>query len=160
MLLNFATLSRAGIVQSPFDEVSMRPTSLLFAAALALSAAALPKQASQSQTQGSVPLIRANTRAVAVDVVVTRGHDEPVTSLRKQDFHVIEDGKPQSIDFFEEHTALTAPPNIKLVPMPANVFTNVPAAPESDSVNVLLLDLLNTDRQDQKFCPSADHQLP
>ena len=131
----------------------MRPTSLLLAAvALGLSAVALPtqtNQTNQTKTQSSVPVIRANTRAVAVDVVVTKGLDQPVGGLHKQDFQLMEDGKPQAIDFFEEHTAVQAPPNIKLVPMSANVFTDVPAAPESDSVNVLLLDLLNTDRQDQ-----------
>jgi VWFA-related protein len=141
------------LTRSGLSQLTLRSTSSLFAIAVAigLSATTLPTQSNPPQTQSSVPVLRANTRAVAVDVVVTRGHDEPVTALRKQDFHVIEDGKPQSIDFFEDHAAISAPPNIKLVPMPANVFTNVPAAPESDSVNVLLLDLLNTDRQDQSY---------
>lgn len=35
--------------------------------------------------------------------------------------------------------------------MPPGVYTNVPAAPESDSVNVLLLDALNTDKEDQSY---------
>src|SRR5580692_2728978 len=132
----------------------MRPTSLLLAAmALGLSAAALPTQTNQPQTQSAIPVIRANTRAVAVDVVVTRDHDEPVTALRKQDFTVLEDGKPVTVDFFEEHTAKTLPPGAvpSLAKMPPNMYTNVPPAPESDSVNVLLLDTLNTDRPDQAY---------
>jgi VWFA-related protein len=130
----------------------MRPTPLLFAAvSLGLSATTLPTQTNSPQPQSSVPVIRANTRAVAVDVVVTKGQDQPVGGLHKQDFQLMEDGKPQAIDFFEEHTAVQAPPDIKLAPMPPNVYTNVPAAPASDSVNVLLLDLLNTDRQDQSY---------
>ncbi len=103
-------------------------------------------------TYGQVPVIKANTRAVAVDVVVTKGQDEPVTALRKQDFVLMEDGKPQAIDFFEEHTVPIA--SAVLAPQPAlppHVYTNVPAAPQSDAVNVLLLDSLNTPRQDQSY---------
>jgi VWFA-related protein len=132
----------------------MRSTPLLLVAvSLGLSAAALPTQSNPPQTQSAIPVIRANSRAVAVDVVVTKGQDEPVTALRKQDFTVLEDGKPVTVDYFEEHTAKTLPPGAlpALAKMPPNVYTNVPPAPESDSVNVLLLDTLNTDRPDQAY---------
>ena len=103
-------------------------------------------------TYAQVPVIKANTRAVAVDVVVTKGQDEPVTALRKQDFVLMEDGKPQAIDFFEEHTVPVASAALAPLPaMPPHVYTNVPAAPQSDAVNVLLLDSLNTPRQDQSY---------
>jgi len=100
-----------------------------------------------------VPVFKANARAVEVDVVVTKSGGEAVTALHKQDFQVIEDGKPQRIDFFEEHTTKALPPGA-LLPfpkMPPNVYTNVPPAPASDSVNVLLLDSLNTEKQDQSY---------
>ena len=105
-----------------------------------------------SGQQAPVAVLKANARAVVVDVVVTKG-EEPVAALHKQDFEVIEDGKPQTIDFFEEHKAKTLPPGAlqPLPPMPPNVYTNVPPAPESDAVNVLLLDSLNTEKQDQVF---------
>ncbi|MGP8174125.1 MAG: VWA domain-containing protein [Terracidiphilus sp.] len=96
---------------------------------------------------------RTNANAVVVDVVVTKGSGEPVPALHKQDFQVLEDGKPQTIDFFEEHTAETLPPGAlpPLPKMPPDVYTNVPPVPESDSVNVLLLDSLNTEQQDQVY---------
>jgi VWFA-related protein len=102
--------------------------------------------------QGPVPVFKTHSHAVVVDVVVTKG-DDAVTGLHKQDFQVLEDGKPVTVDFFEEHTAKTLPPGAvpALAKMPPNVYTNVPPAPESDSVNVLLLDTLNTDRQDQAY---------
>ena len=102
--------------------------------------------------QGPVPVFKAHSHAVVVDVVVTKG-DDAVTGLHKQDFQVLEDGKPVTVDFFEEHTAKTLPPGAApaLEKMPPNVYTNVPPAPESDSVNVLMLDTLNTDRQDQAY---------
>jgi VWFA-related protein len=143
------------LTRSGLPQLTLRSTSLLFAGvvSLSLSAAALPTQSNPPQTQSAIPVIRADTRAVAVDVVVTKDQDQPVGGLHKQDFQLLEDGKPVTVDFFEEHTARTLLPGVlpALVKMPPNVYTNVPPAPESDSVNVLLLDTLNTDRPDQAY---------
>jgi VWFA-related protein len=102
--------------------------------------------------QGPIPVFKTHSHAVVVDVVVTKG-DQAVTGLHKQDFQVLEDRKPVAVDYFEEHMPKTLPLGAQkpLPPMPPNVYTNVPPAPESDSVNVLLLDTLNTDRQDQSY---------
>ena len=97
-----------------------------------------------------VPVFKANSEAVVVDVVVTKGNDQPIVNLRKEDFQLVEDGQAQRVDLFEEHTASTAPAD-PLPPMPANVFTNQPVVPPGDSVNVLLLDSLNTPKPDQAF---------
>jgi len=88
-----------------------------------------------------------------VDVVVTKGDDEPVLALHKQDFQVMEDGKPVEIDYFEEHTAKFVPPGAlpELPKIPPNIYVNAPATPLDDSVNVLLLDNLNTPKQDQSY---------
>jgi VWFA-related protein len=101
--------------------------------------------------QAGVSVLKANALAVAVDVVVTRGKDEPVLSLRKQDFQVLEDGRPQPIDLFEEHSAATIQPAVTPQQLPPHIYTNLPAAPQSDSVNVLLLDSLNTAEPDQAY---------
>lgn len=106
----------------------------------------------QSQTQApqSIPTFKANTRLVLLDVVVTSNKGEPVTGLKKPDFEVLEDGKPQTISTFEEHKG--APPTqVKLPPMPSNVYTNFPLVQTSDSVNVILLDALNTLTSDQVY---------
>jgi hypothetical protein len=143
------------LTRSGLSQLTLRSTSSLFAIAVAIgfSAPALPTQSNPPQTRSAIPVIRANTRAVAVDEVVTRGYDEPVPSLRRQDFTVLEDGNPVTVDFFEEHTAKTLPPGVPpaLAKMPPNVYTNIPPTPESDSVNVLLLDTLNTYRPDQAY---------
>jgi VWFA-related protein len=128
----------------------LRP-SLLLAAILAFPLSST--LASQiKDTPAKPPVFRTNTRAVVVDVVVTKA-DEPITGLHAKDFTILEDGKPQTIDFFEEHTAKTLPADaLKPLPaMPPGVYTNVPPAPPSDSVNVLLLDSLNTDKEDQAY---------
>jgi len=116
---------------------------------LCCSASLLSQPGSASQA----PLIKTNARAVVVDVVVTRGNDEPVTGLSRQSFHVSEDGKLQAIDYFEEHTSKELPLD-KLQPlptMPPGVYTNVPTVPPTDAVNVILLDTLNSEGQDLSY---------
>jgi len=125
---------------------------VLFFCCVAPLCAQNPAPATPS-AQAQVPVFKANARAVEVDVVVTRENGEPVTSLHKGDFKVMEDGKPQAIDFFEEHLERTPPPGATppLPKMPADVYTNVPPVPPSDAVNVLLLDSLNTEVRDQAY---------
>lgn len=109
---------------------------------------------SQNSTPGkSAPTIKSKVRLVLVDVVVTNGKGEAVTGLHKEDFEILEDGKPQPISTFEEHHG--APPTqITLPPMPPHVYTNFPVTQSADSVNVLLLDALNTPSRDQAYVHS------
>jgi VWFA-related protein len=93
---------------------------------------------------------KANARVVIVDVVVTDRNDQPVPGLHKEDFQVLEDGQAQTVSFFEEHTG-AAPIVAKPAALPPNVFTNLPRTDAPDSLNVLLLDALNTPLQDQSF---------
>jgi len=100
--------------------------------------------------------LRVNARSVVVDVVVTDRNGNAITGLPKEDFQVFEDGKPQTLTFFEPHAgapaiAPEALPSQAPPPLPPNTFTNVPAAVPSDSVNVLLMDALNTPMQDQTY---------
>ena len=53
--------------------------------------------------------IKAESRLVLVDAVVTDKKDEPVTGLSKDDFRVLEDGKPQAIVGFQTHTGAPMP---------------------------------------------------
>ncbi len=100
------------------------------------------------RSAGAPLYFRANVHAVIVDVVVTKGRDETVPSLQKQDFEIKEDGNPQTIDFFEEHAP--APDSAAPAPaLPPNTFTNQPSTLPGDEVTVLLLDKLNTPAEDQ-----------
>jgi VWFA-related protein len=112
--------------------------------------APLHSQSNPQSAGGNGPTIKVETRVVLVDVVVTNVKGEAIPGLSKNDFQIIEDGAPQTISSFEEHKG-GSPTTIKLPPMPANVFTNFPTMKSSDSVNVLLLDLLNTQPADQSF---------
>ena len=112
----------------------------------------LPAASLSAQTTADTsaqPNFKATTREVVVDVVVIGGKGEAVNGLRKEQFQIFEDGKPQTIDFFEVHGSKALPAGSLPTPpkMPPNVYTNVPPAPVDDAVNVLLLDSLNTPPQ-------------
>jgi VWFA-related protein len=107
----------------------------------------------QGQTpppQAPSPTIKSEVRIALVDIVVTEGNGKSVGGLQKGDFQVAEDGRPQTISFFEEHRVAAAKP-VSLPPMPPDMFTNYPMIPTTDSVNVLLLDSLNTQAIDQTY---------
>jgi VWFA-related protein len=93
--------------------------------------------------EGPPPQLTLNVRTAVEDVVVMDKNGHAVPDLRKEDFQVFENGKPQAIAFFEPNFAETesAPPPSAL---PPNTFTNVPASPPNNVTNVLLLDALNT----------------
>jgi VWFA-related protein len=107
----------------------------------------------QSESSNPGATLKLTSRSVLVDVVVEDGKGEPVLTLPQKHFEVLEDGKPQKIDFFEEHKGRAIVPGAlpPLPAMPPNVYTNVPPAPLSDSVNILLLDTLNTPPQDFSY---------
>ena len=123
-------------------------SSLLFLAGLCFSRSQEQRPPLSSPVQG--PSIRAESRIVVVDVVVTDKQGQSVPGLSKDDFHISEDSDPQIVTSFEEHKGAAAN-EMKLLPMPPNVFTNFPTTLGADSVNVLLLDLLNTQPQNQAF---------
>jgi VWFA-related protein len=118
------------------------------APATAPAAAPAVTNETQPASTTAVATIHARSNLVVVDVVVSDSKKNPVHGLQKSDFVLMEDGKPQVIRNFEEHSASPAaetqiepPPLEKLHP---GVFTNKSAAPANGPVNVLLLDYLNT----------------
>src|SRR5690348_9611897 len=95
-------------------------------------------------------VLKVEVRVVLLDVVVTNKRGEPVSGLKKEQFQIIEDGAPQTLASFEEHH--DAPQNAKAsvtgsesgAPLPPGVYTSAQTVKPSDSLNVLLLDWLNT----------------
>jgi VWFA-related protein len=90
------------------------------------------------------PTIRASADLVVVDVVVTDGQQNPVHNLSGANFTILEDGKPQTVKVFEEHTAQAAAPLPPKPQMAPGSFTNYTPAPASGALDILLLDKLNT----------------
>ncbi|HEY6371573.1 MAG TPA: VWA domain-containing protein [Candidatus Sulfotelmatobacter sp.] len=100
---------------------------------------------------GSMITLKSRAQVVALDVVVTdpkSGHT--VKGLSREDFQVREDGKPQTISYFDEVEPRPAPSVPPRKEVPANIFSNDSPTPESESVTVILYDLLNTPVDEQQ----------
>ncbi len=105
------------------------------------------------QEGGAPPVIKVTTRLVQVSVIVTGKKNEPVTGLTKDDFVVLDKGKPQQIQFFAEEAYGVLPPQKDQKPLPPNVFSNKleHRSNAPTAVTVILLDLLNTKFADQAY---------
>ena len=100
--------------------------------------------------QDNVPVFQSKVRVVLVDVVVTDGKGTAVSGLQVKDFRLLENGKPQKVASFEEHTG-PVPSQFTIPPMPPHVYTNFPRIATTDSLNVVLVDMLNTRLPDQSY---------
>jgi VWFA-related protein len=79
--------------------------------------------------ESGVYTLHADTHLVLLDVTVMDKQGHPVTGLTKDDFKLLEDGRPQTIKFFEEHAPVD-PVEIArqkaaaLAGQPPNTFAN------------------------------------
>ena len=81
-----------------------------------------------------------------------------IHNLDRNQFRVFEDGHEQPITSFDEHRpavlttgAASGPTTILAASLPPNTYSNVPANSEGSSANVLLLDELNTPKENREF---------
>jgi hypothetical protein len=98
--------------------------------------------------------LQVTSRAVLVDVTVIDRSGHPVKGLKQDAFTVTEQGKAQTVSFFEEHTGVAPLEAAELPKLPPNTFSNFSPFPAPDAVNVLLLDSLNTRMESQSFVHS------
>ena len=97
----------------------------------------------QDQAKPSQPTFRSTTRLVVVDVVATDEKGSPVKDLKAEDFVVSENKEPQKVvDFGFHQPGNTATASHQPAP---NVFSNSPLYSGNSSLNVILLDAINTD---------------
>ncbi len=122
--------------------------------------AASKASAKPSAAQNSAPVytLKASARLVVVDVVVLDRNHKPVLGLRPSDFRVFENRTPQTTLYFNAHTGSVTPeaPEVAsaLASLPPATYINLPGTPASDTVDVLLLDALNTPMANQSYVRS------
>jgi VWFA-related protein len=129
---------------------------------LALILACAAPTMAQDAAPDSSPTLHLNSRAVLIDVIVTDHNGKPVSGLTKDAFRITEQGKPQSISFFEEHRGLSPEQARKaeFPQLPPDVFSNYSPIGTPPAVNILLLDSLNTPMPDQIYLrQAAEHYL-
>ena len=111
-----------------------------------------PRAQTPQSGQTPVGTLHTSTQLVIVDVVVEDHSGHPIHGLTRDNFVLTEQKKPQAIRDFDEHSsAADKKPGPPIPPMPPGVFTDyTPFAPDS-TLNVLLVDALNTPLNDQIF---------
>ena len=119
--------------------------------ALAFSGIALPCLAFSQPVHGK-------PQPVTLDVVVTDGASHPLTNLALQDFEILENGKKQKILSFEAPGEPHEAEAISVPTLPLNTFSNLNAFPPR-SIEIVLLDQLNTSEEDQELALGSLHEL-
>ena len=126
------------------------------------SSASTPSAAAASSTRTNPQaVLRAETRLVQLNVIAQDKKGQPIEGLKREDFTLLDNGKPQNITLFaSEPEALSAKsstggsetPDAK-GDLPPNVFGNRVrhAGEKPGSVAVILLDALNTSFSDQVY---------
>jgi len=120
-------------------------------------AVAVTPAATAPPPDATTPVFRTTARLVQVDVVALDKQGHPLTDLKREDFTVLQDGRPQSARVFEaHHTPLperTAEPAEKaqdVQPHYLNSYSNAPSAAANQNWTIILFDMLNTPTQDQQ----------
>ena len=128
-----------------------RPSLRLFVASIFVLIQSLTPSAFAQQATSEMPsiTIRANTRLVVVDVVVTDKKGQPVTGLKADDFTLEENGKKQKISVFAAPGAANRP---KQESAPPGILSNHPEHVGPSGVpTILLLDAVNSPFKDQAY---------
>jgi len=116
------------------------PTALAFALGAVAALAQIPPQA---------PKIHVSTHLVQIGIIVRDGKGA-VEDLTKDDFAILDRGKPQTISVFTAESAPSTPQPASSQPLPqplpANTFSDLPQVNGSAvrSITIVLLDNLNT----------------
>ena len=107
-------------------------------------------------------MFRSRRQIVALDVVVADAKGHPIPGISRQNFVIKEDGKEQTLSYFNEvsasaRTVAGEKPPVAESEKPdnrkkreANLFTNDSPPQAPIAVTLILYDLLNTDASDQQ----------
>jgi VWFA-related protein len=113
------------------------------------AAEAKPKAADETAT-----VLKVTTRVVVVDVVALDRKGEPITDLKPEELSLFEDGKEQKIRSFSfQQPAAGGTESVSTPPakLPPGIFTNTPQHRTSGSLNIILLDGLNSRLSNQVY---------
>jgi VWFA-related protein len=115
----------------------------------------IPASSQDKAPSSPIPVLKTQVRLVVLDVLVTDSHGKAVLNLKQDDFKLTESGTPQTIKALEDHTASPAGAPSGTVnaasterTLPAGTYSNRRRL-QSNTWNVILVDLLNTPAQNQ-----------
>ena len=100
--------------------------------------------AQPASPQASQPALHSVTHLVEVNVIVQDKKGDPVTDLTKDDFELVDQGKPQAISLFSMESTHILPASATL--LAPNIYSNRLDQQSGlpTSITVILIDALNT----------------
>ena len=114
--------------------------------------------AAQTSTSTAAPALQATSKLVVVDIVVLDRAHRPVKQLTAGDFTVRENGAVQAVRALDFHEgSLTSASSVQEAQsevQPPGIFTNALTTTKADTLNVILLDNLNTQTSSQSYVRS------
>jgi VWFA-related protein len=118
-------------------------------------ALAILGMASEGNAADEPAVFHVNTQLVEVDVVVDGKHG-PAAGLAKNDFTILDNGKPQEISVFRVQSSAARHPDKTVAPLAPGVVSNrfTRTGEEPASPTVILWDALNTETSDQAWVRS------
>ncbi len=117
---------------------------------LVVSATAVAQEKQEkTDAQSATSVFKSRSDLVLLPVVVSDKRGKHVPGLTRENFELLENGKPQKIAIFEEEVGTTSP-ILRVVTNQPNAFTNDIAADARPRVlEIIALDMLNTQFTDQ-----------
>jgi VWFA-related protein len=151
-VITFCAVLRDGREMKPgrFILVTVSCLAALCANRFSICGIAQTRKSSDSAKPSGEFVFRSTVRRVPVDVVVLDKNGNPVHGLKRDDFVIQEDGKPQSVlsfDVFDGSAPSFVPP--QLAALPPNTYVDLPNVPERGPLYVLYYDMVNTAQEDQ-----------
>ena len=124
---------------------------VLVLAVATLGSASVAQSASTSaQPTTPPPALPASPRSNVLSVVVQDREGHSVRGLKPQNFRVTEGGVPQAIARMEEHSSQSPTSTAPAFPsLPPGTFTNYTPIAPGETLNILLIDALNTPLKDR-----------
>lgn len=112
---------------------------------------ASPAQTPTSRSAGTKPAftLHTGTRLVLTDVTVTDKLGNPVHGLAAADFRILDNGRPQKLTTFEEHTSLT--PTRAPVSLAAHTLSNGYLFRARPVSNIVLIDTSTLELSEQMY---------
>lgn len=106
--------------------------------------------AGQTAKHRPATTFQVSTRVVLTDVTVTDSRGNPVRGLNERDFRIFDNGRPETLKSFEEHTAKGSAAFVT-APQASGVYTNAGMLRPPAVVNVILIDTTTIDLLDQMY---------
>ena len=106
-------------------------------------------QSDVQQNPQSGYTLQAHAREVVTDVTVTDRKGNPIHGLSEAAFHIFDNGKPQHLVTFKEHTGLE--PSAPLPESTTNIYSNDIVLHPPRVFNIILLDAINISVPDQMY---------